>query len=113
LNLLHSPSGDSQVAIWGSLCLFHEGVQNHHSLTNEEAVKRTPYPFSPARPKLEEPVTHGTRMWHSQIRTKLHQELDHSGVVGQYADRPAFYLGSDASVEVLDPIRHGFRLSNV
>jgi hypothetical protein len=88
-------------------------VEYHHSLTSDETVESTSYALAPAGPKLEEPVAHGARVGHSQIRAKLHQELDYSSVVGQYADRPAFYLGSDAGVEVLDPIRHVSRLANV
>src|SRR4051812_22584358 len=113
MHLLHSFASDPQVAFRSRLRLLDEGMKYHHSPAREVAVESAPDTLSTTWPELEEPTTHRAGVRHPQIRTELHQELDHVRVVGQDADRPTLYLVSHAGVEVLDLVRHPLRLANV
>ena len=87
-------------------------MEHDHPLTDKVAVRCPADALATSGTELEEAATKGARMRHPQVRPELHEQFDESRIVGEHTDRPAFDLGEDALIEVLDGVRQGPRLAD-
>ena len=81
-------------------------MKNNYAAACDKAIASASNTLTSTRPKLEKPFPHCSRVWHFEIGSELGQEFYQPRVIGQNADRPAFYFGLYPRVEVLNFIRY-------